>query len=153
MALQAMNKIQWCQKFQNTTRSMNMQLFQWKDARLKLYDSMSMAVQSDTYKAFWGRRAHDNDWYCFSEVQGSDWNLCLILKRSLSAISDPRFSSFFLKVVWPFLQSFCAFFRVSLICEACLYIMEWIRVENLVSIFLHQCLDSWFDSLWISFQK
>ena len=83
-----------------------MQLSQRMDARLKLYDSMSMAVLSDTYRAFGGRRTRDYDWYCFSEVQGSDWDLCLILKRPLSTISDPRFSSFFLKSFWPFLQCF-----------------------------------------------
>ena len=83
-----------------------MQLSPRMDARLKLYDSMSMAVLGDTYRAFGGRRTRDYDWYYFSEVQGSDWDLYLILKRPLRTISDPRFSSFFLKFFWPFLQCF-----------------------------------------------
>ena len=81
-----------------------MQLSQRMDARLKLYDSMSMAVSRDTYRAFGGRRTRDCDWYCFREVQGSDWDPYLILKRPLRTISDPRFSSFFSSFLLPFLQ-------------------------------------------------
>ena len=111
------NEIEQYRNFANDVRNSNMQLSQRMDARLKLYDSMSMAVSSDTYRAIGGRRTHDYDWYCFSEVQGSDWDLCLILKRPLSTISDPRFSSFFSKIVWPFLQSFLHPLGLAYLCE------------------------------------
>ena len=83
-----------------------MQLSQRMDARLKLYDSMSMEVLSDTCMAFGGRRTRDYDWYCFSEVQGSDWDLCLILKVPLNQNSITTFSRFFANSFWPFPQSF-----------------------------------------------
>ena len=93
-----------------------MQLSQRMDARLKHYDSMNMAVLGDTYRALGGRRTHYYDWYCFSEVPGSDWDLCLILKRPLSTILDPRFSSFFLQFFCPFLQSFVRVLGLACLC-------------------------------------
>ena len=92
-----------------------MQTFLRMDARMKLYESMSMADSRDTYRAFGGRRARDLDWFCFREVLGSDWDAYLVLKMPLVWISVSHFFKLFLKFVLVVFAAFWFYFCASCI--------------------------------------